>query len=92
MHITTGQNLIIATTIDQPHTTIMKMGTDTVGLDHSPILIDITAKVAMTPTEAIPGHTSGTTDDITGVVHATHIQALIHIVLTVPEHNRLASM
>ena len=69
MHINTDQNLEIATTIDQPHTTIMKTGTDTVGLDHNPIITDTTAKVAMIPTEAIPGHTTGTTDDITGVVH-----------------------
>ena len=40
----------------------------------------------MTPTEAIPGHTTGTTDDITGVVHDTHTQVLIHIILTVTLH------
>ena len=30
-----------------------------------PIIEDTTAKVTMTPTEAVPGHTIGTTDDIT---------------------------
>ena len=64
----------------------MKTGTGTGGLDHNPILTDITAKVAMTPTEAVPGHTTGTTDDITGVVHMTHTQALIHIILTMTHH------
>ena len=35
----------------------------------------------MTPTEAIPGNTTGITDDITGVVHNTHTQPLTHITL-----------
>ena len=60
----------------------MKTGTDAVFLHHKSILADITAKVTMAPTEAIPGHTTGTTDNITGVVHATHTQVLIHIILT----------
>ena len=49
-------------------------------------MVDTTAKVTMIPTEAIPGHTTGTTDDIIGVVHNAHIQVLIHIVLTVTLH------
>ena len=32
----------------------------------------------MIPTEAIIGHTTGTTDDTIGVVHNTHIQVLTH--------------
>ena len=64
----------------------MKTGTDTVGLDHIPILTDITAKVTMTPTEAIPGHTTRITDAITGVVHHAHTQMLIHIILTITLH------
>ena len=40
----------------------------------------------MTPTEAIPGHTTGKTDDITGVVHSIHTQPLTHIVLTMTLH------
>ena len=42
----------------------METGTDAVGLDHSPIIADNTAKVAMIPTEVIRGHTTGTTDNI----------------------------
>ena len=64
----------------------MKTGTDAVGLDHNPIIADTTAKVTMTPTEAIPGHITKTTDGITGVVHGTHTQVLIHIVLTATFH------
>ena len=62
------------------------MGTDAVGLDHNPILTDITAKVTMTPTEAIPGHTTVTTDDITGVIHDANTQVLIHIILAATLH------
>ena len=40
----------------------------------------------MSPTEAIPGHTTGITNDITGVVHDTHTQPLTHIVLTMTLH------
>ena len=82
LHVTTDPNLKIVTTIDHPHVTAMKTGTDAIGLDHNPIITDTTAKVAMAPTEAIPGHTTGTTDDITGVVHDAHTQVLIHIILT----------
>ena len=64
----------------------MKTGTDAVGLDHNPIITDTTAKVTMTPTEAIPGHTTGITDDITGVVHDTHTKPLAHIVLAMTLH------
>ena len=64
----------------------MKAGTNAVGLDHSPIIADTAAKVTMIPTEAIPGHTTGTTDDIIGVVHDAHIQVLVHIVLTTTLH------
>ena len=64
----------------------MKTGTDGVGLDHNPIITDTTAKVAMIPTEAIPGHTTGTTDNIIGVVHDAHIQVLIHIIPTTALH------
>ena len=40
----------------------------------------------MTPTEAIQGHTIGTTDDITGVIYDDHTQVLIHIILTMTLH------
>ena len=64
----------------------MKTGTDAVGLDHNLILTDITAKVAMTPTEAVPGHTTWMTDAITGVVHDAYTQTLIHIILAMTLH------
>ena len=64
----------------------MKTDTDTVSLDLNPTLTNITAKVIITPTEAIPGHTTGITDDITGVVHNVHTQPLTHIVLTMTLH------
>ena len=40
----------------------------------------------MIPTDAIPDHTTGATDDITGVVHDAHMQVLIHIILTTTLH------
>ena len=64
----------------------MKTGTDMVGLDHNPILTDTTPKVTMTPTEAIPGHTTGITDAITGVLHDGPTQTLMHIILTMTLH------
>ena len=64
----------------------MIAGTDMVGLDHDPFITDTTAPVNMIPTGAIPGHTTGTTEDITGVVHNACTQILIHIVLTMTLH------
>ena len=40
----------------------------------------------MTPTEAIPGHTTGIIDDITGVAYDAHTQPLTHIVLATILH------
>ena len=76
MHDTTDQNLNIDTKVDQPHATVMKTGTDTVDPDHDHIIKDTTAKVTITPTEVIPGHTTGTTDDITRVIHDAILQYL----------------
>ena len=64
----------------------MKTSTDAVGLDHNPIIGDITAEFAMIPTEAFPGHTTGTTDGITGVVHNAHTQIPTHIIFTATLH------
>ena len=64
----------------------MKTGTDETDLDHNHIIKDTTAKVTITPTEAVLGHTIGTTGDITGVVHANHTQTLIHTILTMTPH------
>ena len=64
----------------------MKTGTDTAGLDLNPILTNITAKVIMTPTEAIPGHTTWITGDTTGVFHDAHTQTLLYIALAMTLH------
>ena len=64
----------------------MKTGTDAVGLDHNPIITDTTAKATMIPTEAIPGHTKGTTHNNTGVVHDAHTQVCIHIIFIATLH------
>ena len=66
----------------------MKSGTDAVGLDHNPILIDTTAEAALTPTEAISGHTTETADVITGVLLGNHAQMPIHIALAMTPHIR----
>ena len=64
----------------------MKTGTDVIGLDHNLIITDTAAKVAMTLTEAIPSQITGTTENITGVIHDTHTQVLMHIILTMTVH------
>ena len=66
----------------------MIAGTDAVGLDHNPILTDTTTDTAMIPTEAISGHTTGTTDAITGVLPSAYTQMPIHITLTMTPHIR----
>ena len=40
----------------------------------------------MIPTEAIPGHTTWITDNITGVIQNTYTQTLTHTILTVTHH------
>ena len=66
----------------------MKSGTDAGGLDHNPILADNTAEATVTPTKAIPGHTTETADAITGVLPGDHTQMPIHITLTMTPHIR----
>ena len=61
----------------------MKTGTNAANLDLNPILTGITVKVIIISTGAIPGHTTGITDDTTGVAHDTHIQTCTHIILAV---------
>ena len=57
---------------------------------HNPILADTTVTVTMIPTEAIPGHTTGTTDTIIGVLNDAITQVTIihavthHIALHLP--------
>ena len=64
----------------------MRAGTDAVGLSHSPILTDTITEAAMTPTQAVPGHTTGTAHAITEALHDVHTQMPIHIALTVTLH------
>ena len=66
----------------------MKSGTDAVGLGHNSIFTDTTTESTMTPTEAIPGHTTETADAITGVLPSTHAQMPIHIALAMTPHIR----
>ena len=61
--------------IGQPHATVTKTGTNAVDPDHIHIIKDITATVAVIPTEAILGHATGTTDDITEATHDAHTQS-----------------
>ena len=86
LHDTTDQILNIDTTIDQPHATVMKTGTNTVDPDHNHIIEATTDKVTMTPIEAVLGHTIGTADDITGVIHDAYTQTLIYTILTMTLH------
>ena len=64
----------------------MKTGTNTVDPDHNHIIEDTAAKVTITPTKAILGHTIGTGDDITGGIHDAHTQTLIYTILTMTLH------
>ena len=64
----------------------MKSDTDAVDPDHNPILTDTIAEAAMTPTETIPGHSTGTADAITGVLPSTHTPMPIHITVTKTPH------
>ena len=63
-----------------------KTGTDAVGPDQNHIIEDNMTKVTVTPTEAVPGHTTETTADITEVIQNAHTQALIHIIPTMTLH------
>ena len=61
-------------------------GRDAVDPDHDHIIKDTTAKVIITPTEAILGHSVGTTDKITGVIHDAYTQVPIHTILIMTLH------
>ena len=64
----------------------MMTGTNAVDPDHIHIIKDTAAKATVTPIEAILGHIIGTTEDITGVVHAEHTQTLIYTILAMTLH------
>ena len=77
-----NHNFNIDTPIDPPHATVMKTGTNAVDPDHNCIIKDTTANVAITPTEAILGHTIVTENTITEVIHNAHTQTFIYTILT----------
>ena len=66
----------------------MTADTDTLGLDHNLILTDTIAEAYMTPSETIPGHTTGTVDATTEILPCTHTPMPIHITLTKTPHIR----
>ena len=71
----------------------MKAHTGAVGPDHNLILTDTTAEAAMTPTETVLGHITGTVDTITGVLPDTHTPMPIHAALTkTPNHPLMISI
>ena len=76
-----SHRLNIDTPIDPPHATIMKTGTNAVDPDHNHIIKDNTTNITITPTEAVLGHSIGTVDDITGVLHDAHTQYLYPLFL-----------
>ena len=57
----------------------MKADTAAVGPDHNLILTHTIAEANMTPTETIPGHTTGRVDIITEVLPSAHTPMPIHI-------------
>ena len=64
----------------------MKTGANAVDPDHNHITKETTAKVTITSTEAILGHTIGTTGVTTGVVCASHAQTLMPTILATTSH------
>ena len=86
LHITTDHHPYRDFTIDWPPTTVMKVDTVAVGLDPNPILTGTIAEAAMTPTETIPGHVTGTADTIPGLLPGTQTPMPIHIALTKTPH------
>ena len=82
LHVIIGHNPSIDTTTAQPHTTIPQIGTSSRSQsDHT--TKDIAAKVTINHSEYILGHTTETTRDIKGVVHADSIQMFLHTALAV---------
>ena len=61
----------------------MTTGTNIVDPDHSHIIADTAAIVAITSTDTVLSHTRGTADDITRVIHDAHTQMPMSTILTV---------
>ena len=66
----------------------MKTGTDAADLGHNPTPTDIIGEATLTPTEAIPGHTTWRADASTGVLPNAHMPILIHIPLSMTPHTK----
>ena len=64
----------------------MKTGTNAVDPDHNHHIKDTTAKVIISPTEAILSWTIGTADNITEVIHDAHTQILTSTILGMTLH------
>ena len=91
-HAITDQNPVVGHTPDQPLATVMKTGADAADLGHNPTLTGIIAEATMTPTEAIPGHTTATADAITGVLpQCPHSNTYSHCSCCDTPHQRSSS-
>ena len=86
LHVIIDHNPGIDITTAQSHATVLQIGTEEVDLDHNHTTEGTTAKVTITPSEHVLGHTTGTTRELTEVVHANSILTLIHTALTVTPH------
>ena len=78
--------ITIDITMAQSHTTITQIGTEAADLDHNHTTEDTMAKVTRNPSEHVLGHTTETTGDIAGVIHANSIQTLINTALVATPH------
>ena len=85
LHITTDPNLNIDITVDQSHTTI----TDRYRCSRSRSQSchhRYHSKSCHDSYRGHSSHTTGTTEDITGIVYGAHTQVLIHIILIMTLH------
>ena len=64
----------------------MKENIHAVHPDHNLILADTIAEAAVTPTETVPGNTTGTVNAITGVLPGAHTPMPIYIALAKTSH------
>ena len=73
-------------TTAQLHTTIPQIGIEAIDLNPNDTTEDITAKVTISPSEHVIGHTTETMEDMTGVVHVDSTHTLLHTTLTETPH------
>ena len=86
LHIAIDHNPCIDITTAQPHTTVLQIGTEEVSLDYNHTIGGTAAKVTISPSEHILGHTTETTGDLTEVVQTDSILTLLHTPLTMTLH------